>query len=185
MAATELLEASSPATLVNHCLRTYRYGLVLAERDGLTPDPEILYVAAALHDLGLTERFAGTVAFEEHGADVAHAFLAERGYPADRADLVADAIRLHTRRSTAEDPRPEVALVHLGAALDVFAIGRKRMPPGAVEEILAAHPRLSFDEAIIGYLTEQARRVPESFAGELVRSGVLRVGSQGGFPGKP
>ncbi|MET8351847.1 MULTISPECIES: HD domain-containing protein [unclassified Micromonospora] len=89
-AATDLLIASSPATLVNHCLRTYHFGLAMADRDGLDPDLELLFIGAALHDLGLTERYDGPAPFEEIGADAAAEFLLSQGVDATRADLVAE-----------------------------------------------------------------------------------------------
>lgn len=39
---------------VNHCLRTYAWGMILGAHDGLRPDAELLFVAALLHDLALT-----------------------------------------------------------------------------------------------------------------------------------
>ena len=38
-----------PQALLNHCLRSYAWGTILAERDGLEHDSEILYVTCLLH----------------------------------------------------------------------------------------------------------------------------------------
>jgi hypothetical protein len=175
VAATELLAASSSRALVNHCFRTYRFGLALAERDGLTPDRELFWLGAALHDLGLTPLYDGPEPFEEISAEVAHRFLLERGADAARADLVADAIRLHVQVTAATDPRPEVALVSIGAAVDVFGLRLDRIAPSVVAEILAEHPRLGFTAAILAIAADQAERKPASAMAELVRTAGARI----------
>ena len=52
----------STQALLNHCLRSYAWGTILAARDGLEHDPELFYVTCLLHDLGLTDRYRYTVA---------------------------------------------------------------------------------------------------------------------------
>ncbi len=49
--AEELCREASSPLLVNHCLRTYVWGMILGKSDHLSPDPELLYVAFMLHDL--------------------------------------------------------------------------------------------------------------------------------------
>lgn len=169
-AATDLLLATSPPLLVNHCLRTHAFGSAIAARDGLRPDPELFYVAAALHDLGFTDRFGGEVPFEQAGAAAAAELL--DGHPG--AATVVDAIRLHVDLATARDPRPEVALVHLGAAADVFGLGLADLDAGTVRDILEEYPRLDFDRAVAVLLEAEARRFPAGRAAELVRAGAVR-----------
>ena len=45
--------------LFNHVMRSWLFGIVLAESAAIAPDAELLAVAAILHDLGLTERYKG------------------------------------------------------------------------------------------------------------------------------
>jgi hypothetical protein len=170
-AATDLLVASSTATLVNHCLRTYHFGLAMADRDGLAPDLELLFIGAALHDLGFTERYDGPAPFEEIGADTAHEFLVSQGADATRADLVAEAIRLHVYAQTAKDPRPEVALLSIGAAVDVFGLRLDLIAPGVTRRIIEEHPRLGFTAAITAILADQSARKPDSPLAQLDRAG--------------
>lgn len=183
-AATDLLVATSSPALVNHCLRTHAFGVAIAARDGLKPDPELFYVAAALHDLGLTERFGGQVPFEQAGAVAAAEFMAGR----PGAETVVDAIALHLRLSTAEDPRPEVALVHLGAAMDVFGLGLGDLEPGTAVRVLDEHPRLDFAEAVTVLLGVEAARFPDSRAAELMALGaaglIERTGRSFRVPGR-
>ena len=56
--AIELARSSSSPFLFNHVMRSWLFGVLIAEGTQPAPDPEILAVSAILHDLGLTDRFA-------------------------------------------------------------------------------------------------------------------------------
>ncbi|MDT7773526.1 MAG: hypothetical protein QOC67_2450, partial [Pseudonocardiales bacterium] len=51
--ATELVRDSPPPLLFHHSRRVFLFGMLQGIRRGLTPDPELLYVGAMFHDLGL------------------------------------------------------------------------------------------------------------------------------------
>jgi hypothetical protein len=59
--------------LAAHCYRTYLFGAALGTRDGLDWDAELLFVAAMLHDLGLTDFIGDDGPFERRGAAAAEA----------------------------------------------------------------------------------------------------------------
>jgi HD superfamily phosphodiesterase len=106
--AEELVRTSSPAFLANHCARSYAWSVALAEHDHVPFDAELLYVAALLHDLGLVRRFDTGSCFEEDSADAAAALAATAGWPSERREALAEAIRLHVavaRRSPPRDRR--------------------------------------------------------------------------------
>ena len=70
--ATELVGAATDDLLFNHSRRAYLWGMLHGRRRGLGPDPELLYVAAMFHDLGLTPKYRRTdQRFELDGADAA------------------------------------------------------------------------------------------------------------------
>ena len=169
--ATDLLVASSTALMVNHCFRSYHFGLALADRGGLAPDLELFFVAAMLHDLGLTERFDGPEPFEQISADIAHSYLLSHGADGARADAVAEAVRLHVFAEAANDPRPEVALVSMGAAVDVFGLRLDRIGSDTVQRIIEEYPRLGFTAAIIAIVADQSARKPDSPLARLDRAG--------------
>src|SRR6202451_2779276 len=129
--------------LFNHVMRSWLFGIVLAESAAIAPDAELLAVAAILHDLGLTERYNGENRFEVDGANAAREFLKERGIPAQQMQLVWDAIALHTTPSIALHKEPEVATAHSGIAVDVVGAGLDLIPQEAVRAILAEFPRLA------------------------------------------
>src|ERR1700689_940202 len=68
--------------LFNHVMRSWLFGIILAENAAIASDAELLAVAAILHDLGLTERYKGENRFEVDGANAAHEFLKDRGISA-------------------------------------------------------------------------------------------------------
>ena len=51
--ASERMADVAAPFLVNHSIRCYGWAVELARHDRLKFDPEILYVAAMLHDVGL------------------------------------------------------------------------------------------------------------------------------------
>lgn len=159
--ATQLVAEVSPNFLCNHCIRTFLFGDLLGQRDGLKCDRELLYLSAVMHDLGLTDRFDGEQRFEVDGADTARAFVLEHGLSDEKAEIVWDAIALHTSLGIASCKQPEIALVHLGASADVLGIRMADIPLETVEQVLDAYPRLGFNTAITQLLVSQVKRKPQ------------------------
>lgn len=156
--ATQLVAAVSPTFLCHHCIRTFLFGDLLGQRDRLKCDRELLYLGAVMHDLGLTERFDGKQRFEVDGADAARAFVLKHGLSDEKAEVVWDAIALHTSLGIAECKQPEIALVCLGAGADVLGMRIADIPSETVEQVVAAYPRLSFNTAITELLVSQVKR---------------------------
>src|SRR5262249_30148278 len=117
--ATEIVRAASSPSLFNHAVRTYLFGELLGRSMAYVYDSELLYLSAIMHDLGLTDTFAGQGRFEVDGADAAQTFLSARGVSQEKIALAWDAIALHTSAGIADRKQPQVALVHSGAAVDV------------------------------------------------------------------
>lgn len=159
--ATQLTTEVSPSCLCNHCIRTFLFGDLLGKRDGLKCDRELLYLGAVMHDLGLTERFAGEQRFEVDGADAARAFVLKHGLSDEKAEIVWDAIALHTSLGIASHKQPEIALVHLGASADVMGIRIAEISPEIVEQVLEAYPRLGFNASMTELLVSQVNRKPQ------------------------
>ncbi|RZL11537.1 MAG: HD domain-containing protein, partial [Hymenobacter sp.] len=111
--ATELLLDHGTEFLYNHSLRVFVYGMLNGERAKVSFDQELLYVSAVFHDLGLTKHYCSKhKRFEVDGADAARSFLQSHGIPAHDAQVVWDAIALHTTIGVAEWKEPEVALLY-------------------------------------------------------------------------
>ena len=148
--ATELIRDVTDDLIYHHSRRVYLFGARHGLHHRLDFDPELLYVGALFHDLGLTEKFRSSQQrFELDGADEARAFLTSRGIPEDRARLVWEGIALHTTPEIPHHMAPEVALVTAGVELDVLGIGYDTLPPKTREAIVAAHPRPDFKRRIL------------------------------------
>ena len=52
--ATELVRDTESPLLFNHSTRVYYFGSLTGKRRGLKFDPELLYMGAIFHDMGLT-----------------------------------------------------------------------------------------------------------------------------------
>ena len=162
--ATQLVAEVSPTFLCNHCIRTFLFGDLLGQRDGLKCDRELLYLGAVMHDLGLSERFDGKQRFEVDGADAARAFVLKHGLSDEKAEVVWDAIALHTSLGIADCKQPEIALVHLGAGADVLGMRIADIPSETVEQVVAAYPRVNFNLAMTELLVSQVKRKPQMAA---------------------
>jgi HD superfamily phosphodiesterase len=122
--ATELVRESTTDLIYRHSRRVFWYGNWHGRSQGLSFDPELLYVAAMFHDLGLNERFRSSgQRFEVDGADEARRFLQGHGVPEERIRRVWTAIARHTTPAVREFMDPEVALVAAGVEYDVLGIG--------------------------------------------------------------
>ena len=169
--AASLLRDQVPGVLAAHSHRAYLFGGLLGNRDGLDWDPELLFVAAMLHDLGLTDAIGGDGPFEQRGAASAEAWLIDHGWPQDRAAIVATAIRMHLDVGRAGKERPEVALLHFGTAADVTGMRLEDIHPDTVAEVIDAYPRQGFKNYFAEKVRAEARSQPRSATAALCRWG--------------
>ncbi|MEU6131410.1 HD domain-containing protein [Saccharopolyspora sp. NPDC047091] len=171
--ATELVRDVATPLVYDHSRRVFLWGALRGRRDGLRFDPELLYVGAMFHDLGLTERFRrDDQRFEIDGADEARRFLAEHGVDGERADRVWTAIALHTTPEIPLHMAPEIALVTRGVELDVLGLGYHEVDERQRAEVVGAHPRPDFKNGILAAFTDGIRHRPETTFGN-VKADVL------------
>jgi hypothetical protein len=148
--ATAFVREIESDLLYHHSLRVFVFGSLQGQRRGLAYDPELLYVGAMFHDVGLVEGHRSEKArFEVDGANAAREFLQQRGIPADAVRVVWDAIALHTTPGIPGHKEPEVALVAAGVELDVLGLGYHDITDAQRDQVLAALPRVDFKQRII------------------------------------
>lgn len=160
IAAMELARDHSPPFLFNHVMRTFFFGRAAGAVQKSKYDEEILFLGAVLHDLGLVEKFIREDRFEIDGADAASDFLSKQGYSDKKIAVIWDAIALHTTPGIPQRKQPEIALVQLGAGIDVGAVPRSFVTPETVEIVLAEYPRIGYKKAMLQAMSEVIRRKP-------------------------
>jgi HD domain len=166
--ATDLIRSVEPDLLYNHSLRVYSFGALQGERRGLTYDPELLYVGAMFHDIGLVEGHRSAQdRFEVDGANTAREFLVGQGVTGDALRIVWDAIALHTTPGIPQHKEPEVALVTAGVELDVLGFGYDDIAAADREGVLAAYPRVDFKESIIQAFADGMAHRPKTVFGTM------------------
>ena len=155
-------ELCSPV-LVAHSERTYCFGAILAARDGLKIDRELFYIAALLHDLGLSDLHRDKAgSFEWVSAHEARSFCLDHGLPTAKADLVHDAVALHSSVGLANRREPEVAFVHYGAGLDLLGKRLDHIPKSDLSAVLERFSRAGFKQEFSCCLRDQYEKKPNS-----------------------
>jgi hypothetical protein len=172
--ATELVHDTESTLLFNHSTRVYYFASLAGKRRGLKFDPELLYVAAMFHDMGLTPRYSSkSDRFEVDGANTARSFLRQHNIPQLESDTVWTAIALHTTPGIPQYMRPVVALLTNGVEMDVLGIAYSEFSDADRDAVVAAYPRTEhFKEDIIRAFYDGIKHKPETTFGN-VKADVL------------
>ncbi|MRG45761.1 HD domain-containing protein [Chitinophaga sp. SYP-B3965] len=166
--ATALLREHGTEFLYNHSLRVFLFASLNGQRNKAKYDPELLYVSAIFHDLGLTPHYSSPdKRFEVDGANAARDFLKSYGLPDGSLQLVWDAIALHTTIGIAEYKEPEVALMISGVGLDVLGEGYEHLSAENREEITSVFPRTDFKKKIIPTFFDGFKHKTDTTAGNI------------------
>jgi hypothetical protein len=148
--ATDILREHSTDLLFNHSIRVYLFAAEQGGQRNLHFDPELLYVAAAFHDLGLIKKFSSAdERFEVDGANAARQFLNAHNLAEDQVQTVWEAIALHTTPGIPKYMGAEVALLNSGVLLDVLGVGFDQFPSEVREDIVAKYPRINFKKGFV------------------------------------
>ena len=144
-----------PGGLAGHSYRTYLYGMIFAQADGLRPDAEVFYVASLLHDTGATN------ARDDRCFTV---LSAERALAWDdpRAEQAAEAITLHLNPHVPPGQSVEGHLVRAGAGMDTIGMRAWELSRTTRRAVRELHPRTGFAPAFGALMGEHARRAPRT-----------------------
>ena len=171
---TELVRDTEPSLLFNHSTRVYYFGSLAGKKRGLKFDPELLYLGAMFHDMGLTPQYSSRAdRFEVDGANTARAFLRQHNISEQEIDIVWTAIALHTTPGIPQYMHPVVALLTNGVEMDVLGMAYSEFSDADREAIVAAYPRTEhFKEDIIQAFYDGIKHKPETTFGN-VKADVL------------
>lgn len=167
--ATAFIRDTEPALLFNHSSRVFCFGSLAGEKQGLKYDPELLYIGAMFHDIGLVPKYSSSAdRFEVDGANEAREFLQARGIAQEDIDHVWTAIALHTTPGIPQYMHPLVALVTAGVELDVLGVGFSDLDETVCQGALESFPRTEhFKEDIIQAFYDGIKHKPETTFGNI------------------
>lgn len=153
-AATEdYCKEISDEWLEAHCFRTFGFGILLGYE--LCFDAELLFVAAMLHDVGLTPRHKQTAGqdmesgyapsdapcFAVRGAGVAASLVSDQGRSAANGRTIAEAISMHLNVRVKSSRGVEAHLLNRASGFDVIALGLHKLPRRAIQAVETLWPR--------------------------------------------
>lgn len=183
--ALVLVTSTESASIANHSVRSYLFGMMLASHRGVEIgrdlDRQLLFLACVLHDIGLTPDGDREQRFEVDGADLAAEFLTAQGLPAAEVDGVWEAIALHTSPGIAERRGALALFTRSGIGID-FGRDSECVSDEQAAAVHAAYPRLAMATSLADAITAQAKGRPAkapryTIAGELLRERELGVGT--------
>jgi hypothetical protein len=164
---TEFIRDTAGEMLFAHSMRVYFWGALAGKREERVFDPELLFVAAMFHDLGLTEAYRKShLRFEVDGANAAREFLRSHRIDESEVEKVWLAIALHTTPGIPEHLSGEIALIHAGAAMDVVGRGYELFETSELDAVVAAYPRGNdFQHDVIDAFYQGLKHRPETTYG--------------------
>lgn len=173
-AALEVATEHLTPALLEHSIRSWYWALGFAELDGIGPvDEELLYVAALLHDVGLSGTFdSHSAPFEHAGGAVAAVLAAGAGWDQARRQHLAAAIVAHMSDRPVPLGGVEGELLDVATGLDISGSRADALPSAYLAAVLARHPRMDLAAEFAALAEDQAHRKPASQAARLVRGGL-------------
>ncbi|HME75084.1 MAG TPA: alpha/beta fold hydrolase [Mycobacterium sp.] len=170
--AFELAANNYTPGLIGHCLRSWQWADLFAQRDDITYDPELLYVSALLHDMALTRQPTHGHCFAVDGGRCAREQLLSWGQPDEFAARVEEVIALHMNIHVPLQRGPEAHLLHAATHLDVAGTRMRHIPTEHLRTVVAQYPRDGFAAEFGQLMRTQAAAAPRSRAALAWRTGL-------------
>jgi hypothetical protein len=166
--AAELLHEYGDQLLWNHSHRVFLFGSLFGRQENQKYDPELLYVSAVFHDLGLTKHYRGPdKRFEVDGANAARSLLEQHGLSKESTQLVWDAIALHQTIGVAQYKEQVVALLYHGVGFDVMGDRFEELSEQTRTQVVSAFPRDGFKNKVLHAFLDGIRHKPETAFGNI------------------
>jgi hypothetical protein len=154
--------------MLEHSYRSYLFGLVLCQIDGVTPNEELAFTACLLHDIQLGVPTAGRC-FAVVGGERAYRFALDHGGDEQTARTVGAAIAGHITPGVADDLSDLAGFVSAGALVDVAGARLQEMDRIWVSDVVRRHPRRDFKRQLRVAMNSEIAAVPNGRAAWLFR----------------
>lgn len=166
-AATQHIRNVHSELLYLHAMRSFTFGALAGEREGLSFDAELLYVSAMFHNVGLgAKHHRSPRRFEVDSANEASDFLRRQAVRESDIALVWTAIALHITPGIPAFLDPVAALLSAGVRMDVTGAEFKAFPERQREAVVEALPREpGFKKLIIEAYARGTEQRPETTFG--------------------
>jgi hypothetical protein len=166
-AAAAFAVAAEPEILYRHSVRVFLFAALIGQRRRLPYDPDLLYVTALFHDIGLTGSYRNSQRrFEVDSADAVHSFLSEYGAHGNDIAEARRAIALHTTFGIQAAMPAFTALVTAGVETDLLGLHFDEVDRTERDLVLSAFPRgASFKERIIEAFAQGMKHRPATTFG--------------------
>ncbi|MEU3451902.1 HD domain-containing protein [Streptomyces thermolilacinus] len=162
----------SPA-LLNHSVRAYLWAAAYGTEHGVDFDPELMWVAAMFHDIGLVTEFDNrTVGFDHASGHVAWVFGAGAGWPEPRRRRLAEAVVAHMLDEVDVNADPEGFLLERSTSMDISGRYMDDFTEDFKAGMLKRYPRLGIAEEFLACFRAQALHKPDSSPAASLRAGI-------------
>jgi len=167
--------------LQRHAYRTIAYAHAIAKIENLDVDPELLWCACLLHDIGLPHPVASQC-FAVRGALIAHDLAIDAHTAPPRADQLAEAISRHPAPGLDPHTQPLAYLVNAGALLDLTGSRLERLNPQTVNDLLSRQTRAGLEQILTKQWAAEATHVPRGRASVARALGFLTAARCAPYP---
>lgn len=159
--AHDVAFGSEPVEIYYHSLRSFLFAELIARARKADHDEEAVYVAAILHDTGLSPKYMSDGnRFEIDGANLSREVLKRHDVTGSRAETVWDAISFHDSEfSQWKGDVPKIVADGVGADFGFYVDTMQR---DEVIAVLQAAPRTNFSPVFLKAVAEIGRRKPNA-----------------------
>lgn len=173
--ALEIAQQYQSTAMTSHALRSWLWAEAFARVDGVSEiDHELLYVAAALHDIGTVTEFDNhTISYEHAGGHVGVALTAGAGWDEARRTRVLEVIVRHNWPRVDPAMDAEGYLLEIATGLDISGARPDALPESFRREVLTAYPRGALAAEFGACVIDQAARKPDTAARRLLDGGIV------------